>query len=114
MSRTPATYRYFVMWPNSSAPLRELSGPTHPSAGVPDLHYPLAVLAELEPLLKGPPRHFHLTRDPDRLPEYGPHVIAVLLQEERCKVPAYALQLGAVIRNLSDHPISASACAPPR
>ena len=49
-------------------------------------------------------RHFYLTKDPDRLPEYGSHVVAVLLQEERCKVPAYALQVGAVIRNLSDRP----------
>lgn len=100
----PVRHRYFVLWPDSSAPLRELSGPDDMSSGVPDLLYPLAVLAELALLLNGPPRHFYLTKDPDRLPEHGGHVIAVLLQEERCKVPAYARQVGAVIRNLSDKP----------
>lgn len=100
----PGKHRYFVMWPDSSAPLRELTGPDDESSGVPDVLYPLAVLAELAPLLNGSSRHFYLTKDPDRLPEYGGHVIAVLLQEERCKVPAYARQVGAVIRNLSDRP----------
>ena len=82
----PRKHRYFVMWPDSSAPLRELNGPDDTSNCVPDVLYPLAVLAELAPLLNGQPRHFYLTKDPDRLPEYGGHVIAVLLQEERCKV----------------------------
>lgn len=97
-------HRYFVIWPDSSAPLRELSGPSDTSAGIPDIRYALAVLAELEPLLKGPTRHFYFTKDPDRLPEYGGHVVVMLLLEERCKVPAYALQVGAVVRNMSDRP----------
>ena len=92
------------MWPDSSAPLRELSGPDDRSGGVPDVRYALAVLAELGPLLNGPPRHFYLTKDPDRLPEYGSHVVAMLLEEERCKIPAYALQVGSVIRNMSENP----------
>ena len=92
------------MWPDSSAPLRELNGPDDTSSGVPDVRHPLAVLAELAPLLNGPPRHFYLTKDHDRLPEYGSHVISMLLEEERCKVPAYALQVGNVIRNMSDSP----------
>jgi hypothetical protein len=100
----PRKHRYFVMWPDSSATLRELTGPDDGSSGVPDVLYPLAVLAELAPLLNGSPRHFYLTKDPDRLPEYGSHVIAMLLEEERCKVPAYALQVGNVIRNMSDSP----------
>lgn len=103
MSETASRHRYFLLWPDSSSPLRELAGPDDASSGVPDVRYPLAVLGEMAPLL-AEPRHFYLTKDPDRLPEYGSHVVAVLLQEERCKVPAYALQVGAVIRNLSDRP----------
>ena len=48
--------------------------------------------------------HFYLTKDPNQLPEYGPHVVAVLLQEERCKIPAYALHVRAVVRNLHSTP----------
>jgi hypothetical protein len=92
------------MWPDSGAPLLELSGPDDRSSSVPDVLYPLAVLTELAPLLNGPPRHFYLTKDPDQLPEYGSHVVAMLLLEERSKVPAYALQVGAIIRNMSDRP----------
>ncbi len=100
----PGNHRYFVLWPDSSAPLRELSGPSDTSSGVPDVLYPLSILAELAPLLQGPPRHFYLTKDPDNLPEYGRHVVAMLLEEERCKLPAYALQVGCVIRNMSGSP----------
>lgn len=104
MSETQNRHRYFLLWPDSGSPVRELTGPDDLSSGVPDTRYALAVLAELAPLLTGTPRHFYLTKDPHQLPEYGSHVMAVLLQEERCKVPAYALQVGAVIRNLSDRP----------
>ena len=100
----PGKHRYFLMWPDSSAPLRELNGPRDASHSVPDTSYALAVLAEAAPLLTGPSRHFYLTKDADRLPEYGPHVVAVLLLEERSKVPAYVLQVGAVIRNLPGTP----------
>ncbi|MFL6428773.1 MAG: hypothetical protein ACJ71S_11060 [Acidobacteriaceae bacterium] len=93
-----------MMWPDAGAPVRELSGPDDTSSCVADVLYPLAVLTELAPLLKEPARHFYLTKDPDRLPEYGSHVVAMLLEEERCKLPAYALQVGSVIRNMSDKP----------
>jgi len=48
--------------------------------------------------------HFYLTKDPNQLPESGPHVVAVFLQEERCKIPAYALHVRAVVRNLHSTP----------
>ncbi len=99
-----ARHRYFLSWPDIGSPPRELRGPGDEQTGVADVRYPLAILAKLDPMLDGPQRHFYLTKDPVNLPEYGPHVIAVLLQEERAKTPAYALEVGAVIRNLSDCP----------
>ena len=72
---------------------------------LPEIRYPLAVLAEAESHLSSGPRHFYFTKDPDRLPEYGPHVVAVLILEERCKLPAYAGHVGAVIRNMQSTPL---------
>ena len=97
-------HRYFLAWPDLNAGVRELDGPHDPSVTVPDARYALAVLAEVADMLPRPPLHYYLTKDTDRLPEYGPHVVAVLLLEERCKLPAYALQVRAVLRNLAAQP----------
>jgi hypothetical protein len=97
-------HRYFIAWPDVAAGVRELQGVRDESHGVPDARYALAVLAELEPLLSGPARHFYLTKDTHRLPEYGAHVVAILLLEERCKVPEYGRQVGAVLRNMTTRP----------
>lgn len=71
---------------------------------MPEVRYPLAVFAEAEKTLHGSGLHFYFTKDPNRLPEYGPHVVAVLLEEERCKVPAYAHYVRAIVRNMQTSP----------
>jgi hypothetical protein len=50
--------------------------------------------------------HFYFTKEAYRLPEYGRHVIAVLLQEERCKPAVYSRHVRATIRNTSCQPFS--------
>ena len=99
-----AKHRYFIAWPDSSSPLVELDGPVWTPVLPPETRYPLAVLAAAEAEIHSTGLHFYLTKDPDRLPEYGPHVVAVLLQEERCKIPTYARGVRAVMRNLQAYP----------
>jgi hypothetical protein len=99
-----SSHRYFVVWPDSSYPVEELTGPDWSKGMVADTRYVLALLAQAEPLIQAQGLHFYFTKDPDALPEYGPHVIAVLLLEERCKIPAYAHHVGAVIRNTETRP----------
>jgi hypothetical protein len=41
---------------------------------------------------------FYFTKNPNELPEYGNEVVAVLWQEERAKIPAYARHVRGVIR----------------
>lgn len=100
----PQHHRYFLAWPIVAAGVQELSGPRDPSVTVPDARYALAILAELEKLLPEPRLHFYLTKDTHELPEYGPHVVSVLLLEERSKIPEYALQIRAILRNMVDRP----------
>lgn len=104
MSASPPTHRYFLAWPTVASGVRELSGPEDPQAGVPDARYALAVLAAASPLLADQTLHFYLTKDTSQLPEYGPHVVAVLLLEERCKFPTYARDVRAVLRNMASRP----------
>lgn len=66
--------------------------------------YPLAVLAEAEKGLEGERLRFYLTKNPNELPEYGNHIVAVLWQEERCKIPRYARHVRGVIRCLRERP----------
>lgn len=99
-------HRYFIAWPDTSAPTIEIPSPKWTDNLAPEVRYPLAVLAEAVKSIQAAGLHFYLTRDPDRLPAYGPHVVAVLLQEERCKVPRYARHVRAVIRNLQTIPFT--------
>jgi len=101
---TAPHHRYFVAWPDCSAPIVEVPGPVWRPELVPETRYPLAVLAEAQETIATPGLHFYLTKDPDRLPEYGPHVVVVLIEEERCKIPAYARHIRAVIRDMQTYP----------
>jgi hypothetical protein len=101
----PFSHRYFAAWPLSNHPVIELpNGSLWDRSLRAEWRYPLAVLANAEDSIQDHSLHFYLTKDPNQLPEYGPHVVAVLLQEERCKIPAYALHVRAVIRNLHSTP----------
>jgi len=104
-SRTPSRHRYFAAWPLANNAIIELpNGCAWDKNLPPEWRYPLAVLTEAETTTQDSGLHFYLTKDPNRLPEYGPHVVAVLLQEERCKIPAYALHVRGVVRNLHSTP----------
>jgi hypothetical protein len=99
-----APSRYFTCWPDSSAATVELAGPYWHAGVSPDLRYPLAILARLESRLANSGLHFYFTKDPIRLPEYGKHVVPVLILEERAKIPAYARHVGGILRNLPSRP----------
>lgn len=97
-------HRFFAAWPHSESELVEIAGARWDSSMQGDWRFPLAVLAEASKTIEADELHFYLTKDPYRLPEYGPHVVAVLLLEERCKIPWYARHVRAVIRNTRSVP----------
>jgi hypothetical protein len=104
-SHAPSRNQYFAAWPLANGAVIELpNGCVWNKSLLPEWRYPLAVLAEAETAIQDGGLHFYLTKDPNCLPEYGRHVVAVLLQEERCKIPAYALHVRAVVRNLHSTP----------
>lgn len=105
MAESP--HRYFAAWPHSDAELVEIAGARWESSLRADWRFALAVLAEASKTIRGEGLHFYLTKDPYHLPEYGPHVVAVLLLEERCKIPWYAKHVRAVIRNTRSVPFRA-------
>jgi hypothetical protein len=99
------SHRYFAAWPYANSPLVELPGGANwDSSVLPEWRYPLSVLVEAEKELKTRPLHFYITKDADNLPEYGDHVVAILWQEERCKIPAYARHVRGVLRALQGSP----------
>src|ERR1700761_150382 len=101
----PLSHRYFAAWPLAGHPVVELPNGSHWDKSLrAEWRYPLAVLANAEQSIQDHSLHFYLTKDPNQLPEYGPHVVAVLLQEERCKIPAYALHVRGIVRNLHSPP----------
>jgi len=98
-------HRYFAAWPLAGSPLRELpNGSIWDKGLIPEWKYPLTVLTEAEKELQTGPLHFYFTKDPANLPEYGDHVVAILWQEERCKVPTYARHIRGVLRCLQAVP----------
>jgi hypothetical protein len=101
---TNTNHRFFLAWPDHSAPVIELPGPVWNNELTPEVRYPLAVLSEATRSMQATGLHFYLTKDPDVLPEYGSHVVAVVILEERCKYPAYGRHVRAVIRNLQSTP----------
>ncbi len=102
---TSAAHRYFLDGSYNGGVVRPLPYPEWDSSVTPDLRYAYDVLQAALPEIHASGLHFHFTKDAYRLPEYGPHVVAVLLQEERCKVPVYGRHVRATIRNLTSRPL---------
>lgn len=63
------------------------------------------VLAEMDRLLARDDLVVYLTEDLERLPSYGPNVVAVVLADEKAHVPAYAGRVGAIFKNNAVRPL---------
>ncbi len=98
------SHRYFVDWPTyTGGAVRELPDHWVPTE-LAEFRYPYDVLKAALPHVKAEGLHFYFTKNAYALPEYGPHVVAILMQEERCKVPVYGRHVRATIRNLPSRP----------
>jgi hypothetical protein len=84
--------------------VRELPPPPWTNELQAELRFPYDVLERALPTVRPQGLRFYLTKEAYYLPEYGSDVVAVLLQEERSKVPVYARHVRAVIRNLQSRP----------
>jgi hypothetical protein len=84
--------------------VKELPPPPWQKSIHAELRYPYDVLEQALPLVNARGLHFYFTKNAYRLPEYGEHVVSMLLQEERCKVPVYGRYIRATIRNLMSKP----------
>ncbi len=82
----------------------ELAPPPWTKSLPAEFRYPYDVLEQALPAVRATGLHFYFTKDAYRLPEYGAHVVSMLLQEERCKVPVYGRYIRATIRNLMSEP----------
>ena len=99
------THRFFLdsSYTGSSGQ-REVAPPPWTNALPPELRFSYDVLEQALPQVRAHGLRFVFTKEAYHLPEYGPDVVAVLLQEERCKVPVYGRQVRAVLRNLMSRP----------
>ncbi len=107
MSDTSAilSHRYFMSSDYSAGRgTVELPPPPWQKSLHSEMRYPYDVLEQALPQVKARGLHFYFTKNAYRLPEYGPHVVSMLLQEERCKVPVYGKYIFATIRNLMPKP----------
>ncbi len=89
---------------SGGAQLQEIAPPPWTPALPAEFRYPYDVLEQALPLVPAEGLHFYFTKEAYFLPAYGRNVVAVLLQEERCKVPVYGRQVRAVVRNLLSRP----------
>lgn len=79
--------------------------PHAPGPNLPrDCPYFGKVLVEFEKQVGDEQIHCYLTWDNDSLPEYGPHVVAVLIGEESGLIPRYARHVRMVARVMSRYP----------
>ena len=69
-----------------------------------EFRYTYDVLERALPEVHAEGLRFYITKEAYFVPEYGPNVVPILLQEERCKVPVYGRHVRAVIRNLLSKP----------
>ncbi len=84
--------------------IEEVAPPPWTPALPAEMRYPYDVLELALPHVSAEGLQFYFTKEAYHLPAYGPNVVGVLLQEERCKVPVYGRHVRAVIRNLLDYP----------
>ncbi|RRA49816.1 hypothetical protein D1Y84_17655 [Acidipila sp. EB88] len=102
---TTHTHRFFIDHTFSGGNgVQELPPPPWTPALKAEFRYPYDVLEQAIPLIKAEGLRFYITKEAYRLPEYGPKVVPLLLQEERCKEPVYGRHVRAVIRNLLSYP----------
>lgn len=79
--------------------------PRNPGPELPrDCLYFGKALVEMEQHLFGEEINCYLTWDNDSLPEYGPHVVAILIGEEWGLIPRYARHVRLVARVMSRYP----------
>lgn len=94
--------RHYIVFPNSK-PIEwdtRNPGPELPR----DCVYFGKVLVEFEKHLTDEEIHCYMTWDKDSLPEYGSHVIAILVGEEWGLIPRYARHVRMVARVMSRYP----------
>ena len=98
-------HRYFSWRSSAEGPPVEFpDGSAWNNRIIPELRYPLGVLSHVQREMPGATLRFYFTKNPYELPEYGKEVVAVLWQEERCKIPTYARHVRGVIRCLNLKP----------
>ena len=79
--------------------------PANPGQELPrDCVYFGKAIVEMEKHLTGEDIHCYLTWDCDLLPEYGPHVVAILIGEEWGMIPRYARHVRLTARVMSRYP----------
>jgi hypothetical protein len=95
--------RYFLDLPEESAPIPwdVHAGPRPERA---DTRYFGAAFVEMERRLRDPDVDVHLTWDTERLPDYGPHVVAVVLGDEGGRIPRYVDCVRAVFKSYGARP----------
>src|ERR1700730_3043026 len=98
------SHSFFLDSSFTGASVRELPPPPW-QPGIPnDFRFVYDVLTYALPLVKAEHLHFVFTKEAYYLPEYGRHVVPILLLEERCKVPVYSRHVRATIRNMQSKP----------
>jgi hypothetical protein len=98
------SHSFFLDSSFTGASVRELPPPPWQPSIPYDLRFVYDVLTHALPLVKAEHLHFFFTKEAYFLPEYGKHVVPVLLLEERCKVPVYSRHVLATIRNMQSRP----------
>ncbi len=99
------THRFFSDSSNNGGlGLQEIPPPPWTPALPAEFRFTYDVLEQALPMVAAEGLHFYFTKEAYFLPAYGRNVVAVLLQEERCKVPVYGRHVRAVLRNLLSRP----------
>jgi len=100
-----ASHRFFLSPPLFGIDkVQELPPPPWTNELAAELKFPYEVLEAALSDVKADSLHFYFTKRAFYLPEYGQHVVPILIQEERCKVPVYSRHVRATIRNLETKP----------
>jgi hypothetical protein len=95
--------RYFVELPGKRVhvPWDLRAGPVPEQ---PATRYFGAAFRHMEGMLADPEIDVYLTMNPDRLPAYGDHVVAVVLADEVGRIPRYVDRVRAVFKNYGVRP----------
>ena len=97
--------RYFLVESMGSGEITELRPSLWEApCPTPNWRYYGRVFQEMERHLDIPNLRFYITWDIDKLPEYGPHVVVLLLGEEIGRIPHYSRHVCAVIKTMAIKP----------